>query len=178
MCATFNIDKTTLERYSRGLAGAPTVRPGGDVFPSDTAVILTLRGPQLCEWGFSISGKKGAIINARAETVEQRPMFSQSFMSRRCVVPSNGFYEWDAQKRKRLFVPTNGATLFLCGFYRNENGRDKFVVLTKQSTPPVDLYHDRIPVIAADDQARNYIKDTNFACDFICSDTDFLLCNA
>ena len=175
MCATFNVDKTTVSKYLSELAEDLDMRDGGDVFPSDKAVILTAARPTACTWGFTRYDKKGVLINARAETVTQKPMFAPSFYARRCAVPANGFYEWDSEKRRRYFVRADGAPLFLCGFYRVENGENRFIVLTKQATSPVSEYHDRIPIIAEEEQAKIYLRDYDYARSILCEPASVLL---
>ena len=54
------------------------------------------------KWGYQLPGT--LVINARAETVAEKPLFRDSVRSRRCLIPSTGFYEWDGQKRKYLFT--------------------------------------------------------------------------
>ena len=56
--------------------------------------------------------------------------------------------------------------LYLCGFYREEEGVPRFIVLTKPATPPVSARHDRIPVIAADWAKHKYLTDMYFASDY------------
>ena len=54
--------------------------------------------PELLVWGYRTP--KSLIINARAETAAEKPMFAESVQHQRCVIPSTGFYEWDGDKRK------------------------------------------------------------------------------
>ena len=95
---------------------------------------------------------------------------SGKFLERRCLIPASGFYEWDTQKNKYYFKRSDGKVLYLGGFYRNEDGENKFIILTKQSTPPVDKYHHRIPVIVDNDIKEYYLNDTDFARQFISTD--------
>ena len=88
-------------------------------------------------------------------------------MERRCLVPANGFYEWDHDKHKRYFTRENDALLYLCGFYRTENKEPHFIILTKNATPPVSAYHHRIPVFADGADKRRYLTDAYFASDYI-----------
>jgi putative SOS response-associated peptidase YedK len=56
------------------------------------------------QWGFIphwAKDRKGMQINARAETVASKPMFRDSFRRKRCLIPANGFYEWEPKDRGR-----------------------------------------------------------------------------
>lgn len=139
----------------------------GDVFPNDFVPVLTAEEAVAARWGFGRSDKKGVLINARAETVTQRQTFRKSFLERRCLIPANGFYEWDNQKNKYYFTREDGGLLYLCGFYREEEGVPRFIVLTRPATPPVSARHDRIPVIAADWAKHKYLTDMYFASDYL-----------
>lgn len=120
-------------------------------------------------------GGKGVLINARAETVTDKLTFRKSFLERRCLIPASGFYEWDTQKNKYYFNRSDGKVLYLGGFYRNEDGENRFIILTKQSTPPVEKHHNRIPVIVGEDIKELYLNDTDFAGHFILTDNQIKL---
>lgn len=143
----------------------------GDICPTYYLPVITKeQHPVLYKWGFSKFDGKGLLINARAETVTDKKTFRKSFLERRCLIPASGFYEWDTQKNKYYFKRSDGKVLYLGGFYRNEDGENKFIILTKQSTPPVDKYHHRIPVIVDNDIKEYYLNDTDFARQFISTD--------
>ena len=84
----------------------------GEIRPSNHAPVL-LDGaggpvPKLMKWGYQLPGT--LVINARAETAAEKPLFRASVRSRRCLIPSTGLYEWDGQKRKYLYtLPREGA---------------------------------------------------------------------
>ena len=68
----------------------------GEVFPTDPVPVLMEAGaelaPEVMVWGYpGVGGKGRAIINARSETALERPMFRQSVLGRRCVLPTTGF---------------------------------------------------------------------------------------
>lgn len=151
----------------------------GDIYPTYYLPIITQdEHPVLSKWGFGKFDSKSVLINARAETVTDRQTFRKSFLERRCLIPASGFYEWDTQKNKYYFNRSDGKVLYLGGFYRNEDGENKFIILTKQSTPPVEKYHHRIPVIVGDDIKDYYLNDTDFARQFILTDNQVKLkCN-
>lgn len=148
----------------------------GDIYPNYFVPVLTQeKHPVLCKWGFIRFDGNGVMINARAETVCEKQTFRNSFLKRRCLIPASGFYEWDGEKRKYYFSRYDGKLLYLGGFCRNEDGAEKFIILTKQSTPPVEKYHNRIPVIVDEDAKNYYLNDTDFARSFILTDNKIKL---
>ena len=144
----------------------------GDIFPKDVAPVFTAESdkPSLIRWGFERFDKKGVLINARAETVTDRQTFRKGFLERRCAIPVSGFYEWDENKNKKYFVSGDGNLLYLCGFTKPYDGENGFIILTKQSTPPVKKYHNRIPVIADKSAIKKYLTDMSFASEFVTED--------
>ena len=135
-----------------------------DVYPSQQAPIFTAESvlPTFCKWGFDGIYGKQLIINARAETVTDKPWFATDFKCNRCVVPSSGFYEWDSDKNKHLFERADGKALFLAGFCKMQNER-RFVILTKVATPPVAEVHNRMPVLLDKSEIDSFLCDTEFA---------------
>jgi putative SOS response-associated peptidase YedK len=112
-------------------------------------------------WGlipsFSKSAKDGAKrINARAETVASSPSFRSSFARRRCIVPSDGFYEWrrTGGPRQPFFLhPPEGAVLAMAGLWAvwkdPETGLwvPSAAVITTAANRLVGTIHDRMPVL-------------------------------
>ena len=82
--------------------------PRYNAAPGQRLPVITNEAPetiQELEWGFVPSwadDSSGGMINARSETVDQKPSFREAYEYRRCIVPANGFYEWteiDGEKR-------------------------------------------------------------------------------
>ena len=92
----------------------------GDILPTNTAPIIekTEHGLQLslCKWGFHLQKGKNLVINARAETVLDKPSFSNGIWYHRIVIPASGFYEWNRLKEKNTFTRSNASVLYLAGF--------------------------------------------------------------
>ena len=69
----------------------------GDICPSQVAPVLVSRGEKIVgefqQWGLPGFRGRQQIINARAETVTEKPMFRRSIAFQRCVIPTTGFYE-------------------------------------------------------------------------------------
>ena len=116
----------------------------GEIFPADPVPVLMEAGeelaPEVMVWGYPGAGGKGrSIINARSETALERPMFRQSVLARRCVIPTTGFYEWGpagGQKRKYRFqLPGRDRALYLAGLWNDCGGRRRCVILTTAANP-------------------------------------------
>ncbi|WP_346911315.1 SOS response-associated peptidase [Faecalicatena orotica] len=145
----------------------------GEIFPTNTAPILCLEEngikPELSTWGFPRFGAKGVIINARSETADSRPMFKKSLHTRRCVVPSTGFYEWSQSgtKTKYLFNLPNDHTLYMAGIFNEFNGENKFVILTTNANNSIADVHNRMPVILKKEMAEDWIMSEEFALSYL-----------
>lgn len=141
----------------------------GEIFPTNSApVLLWEQGhaePELLGWGFP-GFKSGArtIINARAETVAERPMFRQSWSERRCVVPTSGFFEWQkATKRKYLFRLPSGDTTYLAGIWKEFNKERKFCIVTTVANDSISDIHNRMPVVLPKTQIKNWLSSRSTA---------------
>ena len=104
-------------------------------------------GTELLQWGFPGFDKGKLLINARAESVRDRPTFADSYAARRCVLPAAGFYEWDKKKEKVIFTVPESKILYLAGIYRPYGEEKRFVVLTREANASMAPVHDRMPLI-------------------------------
>jgi putative SOS response-associated peptidase YedK len=98
------------------------------------------------------------LINARAETVAEKPAFRAAFKARRCLIPTGGFFEWRATgaKHKQPFHirMRDGCPFALAGLWERWHGADgepveTCAILTPEANALVRPVHDRMPVILA-----------------------------
>ena len=133
MCGRFTLTWEEWRRVSGDLGlddegdVAASYRPRFNIAPTDQHFIVTSeferRKAQRARWGLVNRGARdnrraSQCINAKAETLERRPTFSEAFRQRRCVVPADGFYEWTGPKAKRqpLWIhPRAGGLLLFAG---------------------------------------------------------------
>ena len=169
MCARYRID-IDIETIKEIFAEIERRYPGvvmstGEVFPTDTVPILTKDGAKPAAWGFKRYDGKGRIINARAETAEEKPTFRNAFQRGRCVVPTAGFFEWtkDKQKIKYLFELPDEQLLYMAGLYDYYDNDLCMVVLTHPANESVAAVHDRMPVILTGDQLALWLTETDEA---------------
>ena len=116
----------------------------------------------LTVWGLIPSWSKdpsiGArMINARAETVDEKPSFRAAFKRRRCIVPASGFYEWrktNGAKQPYYITSATGDILGFAGLWEQWSGPDgeeleSCTILTTEPNEAVSRLHNRMPVILA-----------------------------
>ena len=114
----------------------------------------------LLKWGLTPSWSKDPsignhMINARSETVDQKPSFKNSLKHRRCIVPANGFYEWqdvDGKKHPLYIKLKDDRLMMFAGIWdhwKNPDGNviESFSILTTSSNELIQPLHDRMPVI-------------------------------
>lgn len=135
------------------------VAPGDDVLAVAAGRDGAPRGT-LLRWGLVPSWAEDPrtgfkMINARAETVAEKPAFRDAFAHRRCLVIADGFYEWQREGgRKRPFHITraDGAPFAFAGLWATWHGPDGLVlrtctIVTTEAAPSITRLHDRMPVI-------------------------------
>lgn len=162
-CRTFQRIVQAARRQSG--PGSENFPLNGDVAPTAMAPVLVARDGRVTaefqQWGIP-GWRGGLVINARAETVCEKPMFRRSMAAQRCVIPASGYYEWDAGKHKYLFrLP--GRPLYLAGVYDHVDGQDRFVVLTTAPNRTVADIHDRMPLLLTHEQVRPWLTDARAA---------------
>ena len=171
MCGRYQLIQTQDPRLQKiwGKVGAEAFRPG-EVFPSTRAPVLIAQGEKIQAvmrlWGIP-GGQKGFVINARAETVLERPMFREGIHRRRCAVPTTGFYEWDSRRHKHLFRPKGGTALYLAGLCAEAEGEERFVILTTAPNDSVRDIHDRMPLVLREEEIRPRLTDSAAAMELL-----------
>lgn len=114
----------------------------------------------LVRWGLIPSWVKdprafSTLINARSETAAEKASFRAALRHRRCLVPTDGFYEWTGKpgaKRPHLIRPRGGGLMAMAGLWEHWLGADgseieTMAILTTAASRAVAALHDRMPVI-------------------------------
>ena len=134
----------------------------GDYTPAMKALALTggkTLAAQVLQWGFPGFDKGKLLINARAESVKDRPTFSRSFEQGRCVLPAAGFYEWDKSKEKVTFTVPDKPILYLAGIWRPYGPEQRFVILTREANASMSPVHDRMPLILTREEVAPWVSE-------------------
>jgi putative SOS response-associated peptidase YedK len=125
--------------------------------PSGERVLHALRWGLLPSWAKDET-MAARLINARAETLAEKPAFRAAYRARRCIVPADGFYEWakslDGKQPYFIHAP-DGTVLAFAGLWerwtRPSDGEviDSFTIVTTGANPRIQPVHDRMPMILA-----------------------------
>jgi len=150
-------------RFGLGALAETRIEPRFNVAPSQRVPVVVGHedGPslELMRWGLQPAwmrddGKRPPPINARSESLLERPMFRGSVAHHRCLIPANGFYEWKVvpgQKTKQpMYIRLKGGEMFaFAGLYTR--GRDDVgptcVIVTTAANEVLSPIHERMPVI-------------------------------
>ncbi len=93
------------------------------------------------------------MINARAETLSEKPAFRQSFARRRCIIPADGYYDWKKDSKQPFRITRNDQSIFsLAALYDSWISADgnklyTCTIITVESNDLLLPIHDRMPVI-------------------------------
>lgn len=105
------------------------------------------------------------LINARAETVADKPAFRDAVAKRRCLIPANLFYEWTGRKGRRVphaIGVDEGSVFAMAGIWErwSANGDEvvSAAVITTDANDVVAALHDRMPVILGREEERRWLE--------------------
>lgn len=147
-------------------AERPNFPPRDEIFPAEPIAVVIGSGPnrhfRLMRWGFLPVWAKDPrdfkpLINARLETAAEKPAFRGAMRHGRCLIPSDGFYEWAANpagargaRRRHSITPEAGGPIAFAGLWGNwahADGSeiDGACILTCAAAPDIAPIHDRMP---------------------------------
>ncbi|MDQ6524632.1 SOS response-associated peptidase [Nocardioides sp. LHD-245] len=182
-----------------------TIAPSWNVAPTDEVYAVVERASRrddqpsgepvrqlrALRWGLVPSWAKEAsvgsrMINARMETVAEKPAFRRAFAARRCIVPADGYFEWyetgqrsaKGKPRKQPFFITSGdgTSLAMAGLYeiwrdptKPEDADDRFrwtcTILTTEATDDLGRIHDRMPLLVEPERRHEWLDPRTPAAD-------------
>jgi putative SOS response-associated peptidase YedK len=146
----------------------PALKPRYNIAPTQSVPTVlqtsasTNRQFKMLHWGLIPSWAKdpkmgAGLINARAETVNEKPAFRSAFRQRRCLVLADGFYEWQQQEDKKQKQPfyfrlSDGQPFAFAGLWEHWKGADgeeieSCTLLTTEPNELMQPIHNRMPVI-------------------------------
>lgn len=107
------------------------------------------------------------LVNARSDSVADKPSYKESFFNRRCLILADGYYEWGGKGKARapMFFHLKGNRDFaLAGLWdrweKNGEVLDTCVIITTDASPKAGTVHHRMPVILEPDHAVDWLSST------------------
>lgn len=169
MCGRFSLKTTGAALQTQfQLPDTPAIEPRYNIAPTQQIAVVqqTENGPalQFLRWGLVPAWARdpaigSKMINARAETVAEKPAFRQSFKTRRCLVLADGFYEWQAaarggRKQPFYFALQDERPFALAGLWEHWEGKngtdgplDTCTIITTEANELLRPVHERMPVM-------------------------------
>ena len=155
MCGRFTLTATANELHKRfGVRVLQNVAPRWNIAPSQPSLIFRQSGLEIsasvAEFGLraGLNGKR--LINARAETVSEKPTFRDAFSVSRCLVPASGWYEWAGKGRPFHFQLNDARVMAFAGLYFKSCSplqTGQFVILTTVAEAELAAVHHRSPLV-------------------------------
>lgn len=164
MPSLFNVDEPVAIQASYNIA------------PTDRAAVLRLDDQRtkvsMLRWGLIPFWAKdkaigNRLINARAETVAEKPAYRAAYKHRRCLIPVDGFYEWSAvggRKQPYYINAADGNPLCFAGLWeswsadKDADPLQTFTILTRSPNATMEVIHKRMPVIVPPTEQREWLE--------------------
>jgi putative SOS response-associated peptidase YedK len=153
----------------------PDLKSNSNISPgTNIPVVLDAvdRNVKMFRWGLIPGWAKDVsvgykMINARAETIDEKPSFRVAFQRRRCLIPADGFYEWkteDGHKYPYLFTLKDRKPFTFAGLWetwRSQEGGEinSCTIITTEPNSLVAQYHNRMPVILGYENRWRWLEE-------------------
>ena len=168
MCGRYILQRepALISEYAEIHGPIPNHPASWNVAPTQTSLVIR-RNPQTgarhldpLRWGLVPRWAKDAsgaakLMNARSETLLEKPSFREAFQRRRCLVPADGFYEWrmeEGQRQPYAVALANGEPMLFAGLWEGWQQPDgewlrSFTIITTEANAKQALVHHRMPVL-------------------------------
>jgi len=144
--------------------------PHKHVFPKQYVPVITNQGSKIvlrfARWGLVPHWAKDEkiakhTINARIETIREKPSFKDAYKRSRCLVPMSGFYEWGADKQLHYFENPDDMLMSFAGLYDfwQPGQLSTFTICTTVADEPVKSVHDRMPIVMNETEAIKWLQN-------------------
>ena len=178
MCGryAFYIEKNSLAlRYNIELKDNLNFSPRQEIYPGENSPVIVNKSNdrqlKLFNWGFTPSYAKYKIINARAETINEKSTFKDAFYNKRCIIPATSFYEWKNKGKRKVKhqISIKDQNIFsMAGIYDDfidENGNivTKFSIITTKANEKMKNLHHRMPVILTRERENQWLKNNDLS---------------
>jgi len=184
MCGRINVSDNEGVRLLLAMLGMevwPSRDPRFNVAPSQSLDVVIWQDDapahQSMKWGLLPAWAKpgtfsAPLINARSETIHEKPSFKKLIANHRVLIPINGFYEWRRTgkvKEPHFIKPAHAGAMFIAGLYQppsNQSSSDgperaQVCSVTVESNETMSRVHHRMPAILSPEDARTWIQPSD-----------------
>lgn len=169
MCGRYTLYTTDELEDRFRIEVSEAIKPNYNAAPTQNMPVITTDGLQIMRWGLIPSWAKDEkiaykMINARAETVFEKPMWKGIIKRNRCLIPANGFYEWKKQggSKQPYFIHLPNEELFafagIWETWKHEGAEwNTYTILTTTPNNEMESIHDRMPVILDKNEEEDWL---------------------
>lgn len=173
MCGRFTLtatDSQLAEEFGIEIPGEVSPRyniaPSQPIFAirqdeSDRRMLDVMQWGLIPSWVKTLASWKGNLINARVETVKEKPSFRSAFRYRPCLVPTSGFYEWTRNKQPHFYRVADRPLFALAGIWEAWTKEDSELVsctiLTTAANSDAAKIHHRMPIVVRPEDYGNWL---------------------
>ncbi|MCF7920211.1 MAG: SOS response-associated peptidase [Candidatus Cloacimonetes bacterium] len=175
MCGNFALYSSVaaIKEYYKLLQETGEIEPKENIRPSQQVPVIVIKQGKrylgFVRWGlipfWAKDDKIGyKLFNARAETIEVKTSFKNSFKSKRCLIPANGFFEWRKPDKAKFYFKLRSRELFsfagLWEAWKNPDGAiiPSCTIITTAPNEVVAKVHDRMPVILRQEDEATWLE--------------------
>lgn len=157
----FNVDESIESKTSFNIA------------PSQNCTVIRLKDNKKevarLSWGLVPSWAKSDVkvkpINAKAETIREKPYFRSAYKNHRCIIPASGFYEWKGNKGHKqpyCIYPLNDPCFGFAGLWEKHDDLETFTIITTEANTLMSEIHNRMPVILNSKDYNNWLEEGDY----------------
>ena len=178
MCGRYTLTHPDKLKQRFGTNNQLEISPNFNAAPGQTMPVIVADGKentiQTMKWGLVPSWAKDPkigfrMINARSEGIETKPSFRHAFKKQRCLVPADGFYEWEKAETGKIpqYIRLRQGSLFafagLWEYWQQPDGSPlhTYTIITTEPNVTVKPIHDRMPVILNPDREDDWLNPDN-----------------
>ena len=179
MCGRFTLKRPEQVKFERiDFSILEDLVPRYNIAPSQNVLTVVQRGSDreatLLQWGLIPywSNEPKGIINARVETIDEKPSFKESFQRRRCLIIADGFYEWERMgkiSQPYYFRMNDEAAFAFAGIWDRWRVDDRSIttcaIITTTANELLAKIHHRMPVILGSESFDLWLNEESRSSD-------------
>ena len=153
MCGRFSLSSNLEElksEFSNEVSG--NFPEKYNISPGQNSVVISLKKNNFylnqIHWGFKLSKLSKLVINARSETIIEKPLFKNLLLKNRCLIPANSWFEWNNENKPYLIKHKKNDIIAFAGLQRLEENKERsFVIVTAEAGRNLKAIHTRTPLV-------------------------------